>query len=367
MATGWPMKTTYANGDVYSASDVNDITGTINLLQTSTLSLQGGKNAIINGGFDFWQRGTSFVPSTVGATSYNADRWSMYRNATGSTITRQLTSDTTNCPNIQYCSRVSRDSGNTSTAVIIQSAPVEIAQALPFVNGKTVTMSYYARKGANYSPTSSLLNVVVLAGTGTNDTNPNFFGYTGQYAPLNTTVTLTTTWQRFTHTFTFAAADTQFMPYFQMNPTGTAGAADYFEVTGLQVERGSYATTFSRAGGTIQGELAACQRYYWRTVANNTVALYAPAVAQSTTVGNGMFTMPVTMRTNPTSIDYSNLAFRDYPGSLFTMSAVTLDAFFYTPNMNMVYGTISGATAGRVGQITANGTTSSYIGFSAEL
>ena len=26
MATGWPMKTTYANGDVYSASDVNDIT-----------------------------------------------------------------------------------------------------------------------------------------------------------------------------------------------------------------------------------------------------------------------------------------------------------------------------------------------------
>ena len=40
MAVGWPTKTTYANGDVYSASDVNDTNGTINLLQTSTLSMQ---------------------------------------------------------------------------------------------------------------------------------------------------------------------------------------------------------------------------------------------------------------------------------------------------------------------------------------
>ncbi len=55
MATGWPMKTTYANGDVYSASDVNDTNGTINLLQTSTLSRAGGKNVIINGGMDIWQ------------------------------------------------------------------------------------------------------------------------------------------------------------------------------------------------------------------------------------------------------------------------------------------------------------------------
>jgi hypothetical protein len=61
MATGWPMKTTYANGDVYSASDVNDITGTINLLTSSTLSVAAGKNAVINGGMDIWQRGTSIT------------------------------------------------------------------------------------------------------------------------------------------------------------------------------------------------------------------------------------------------------------------------------------------------------------------
>jgi hypothetical protein len=33
MAVGLPLKTTYANGDVYSASDVNDTNGTINLIK----------------------------------------------------------------------------------------------------------------------------------------------------------------------------------------------------------------------------------------------------------------------------------------------------------------------------------------------
>jgi len=84
MATGWPMKTTYANGDVYSASDVNDITGTVNLLQTSTLSNQGGKNYLVNGGLDFWQRGTSFT-----ATGYCADRF--YTVIGGTTTVSQST------------------------------------------------------------------------------------------------------------------------------------------------------------------------------------------------------------------------------------------------------------------------------------
>ena len=41
MAVGFPAKTTYANGDVFSASDINDTNGTINLLTSSTLSVAG--------------------------------------------------------------------------------------------------------------------------------------------------------------------------------------------------------------------------------------------------------------------------------------------------------------------------------------
>ena len=365
MATGWPMKTTYANGDVYSASDVNDITGTINLLQTSTLSRAGGKNAIINGGFDIWQRGTSFVPSTVGATSYTADRWSAYRNATGSTVTRQLTSDTTNLPNIQYCARVSRDSGNTSTQAILFATPLELAQSIPYANGRTVTLSFYARRGANYSAASNALAVVVLAGTGTTETNPLFSGYTGQYAPVNTSVTLTTTWQRFTQTFTFAAADTQFTPYFQSTPVGTAGAADYFEVTGVQVELGSYPTTFSRAGGTIQGELAACQRYYWRAGGNNVYERYGIGIYGAATVGTAVVINPVRMRVNPTSVDYSTLAVYDST-SVIAVTSISIDPA--TPfTSNVIFNVATGGAQYRPAILLANNSLSSYLGFGAEL
>jgi hypothetical protein len=36
MAAGWPVKTTYANGDVYSASDVNDANGTLNYINPTS-------------------------------------------------------------------------------------------------------------------------------------------------------------------------------------------------------------------------------------------------------------------------------------------------------------------------------------------
>ena len=324
-------------------------------------------NPVLNSAFQVWQRGTSFVPSTTGGTSYTADRWSAYRNATGSTVTRQVTGDTTNLPFIQYCARVSRDSGNTSTQAIILGNPFEIANAVPYA-GKTVTLSFYARKGATYSATSNALSVVVLAGTGSTETNPMFSGYTGQYAPLNTSVTLTNTWQRFTQTFSFASADTQFEPYFQFTPTGTAGATDYFEVTGVQLEVGSVATPFKTYAGTLQGELAACQRYYWRNTTGSTFGVLVNAAAfRTTTAVDGQVVFPVPMRINPTSMDWSAWTFRQYDGSTFTTTLAAMDANTATPLTCLVTGTVSGGTAGRFGSILSNNTTSGYIGFSAEL
>ena len=79
-------------------------------------------------------------------------------------------------------------------------------------------------------------------------------------------------------------------------PAGTS-----FYITGIQLEIGSVATPFSRAGGTLQGELALCQRYF-TSIASNSSAVY-------TYYGNGFFygstgaklffSLPVTMRTNP--------------------------------------------------------------------
>jgi hypothetical protein len=363
MATGWPMKTTYANGDVYSASDVNDITGTINLLTSTTLSRAAGKNAIINGGFDIWQRGTSI---TMSSTAYTADRWNGYRSVAGGTVTRQATGDTTNLPNIQYCARVSRDSGNTATTSLYFGQSVETSNAIPYA-GKAITFSFYARKGANYSPTSSALIAGLYSGTGT-DQNNTTGSYTGFATVAENTATLTTTWQRFTYTGTFAATATEFCVQFAMAPTGTAGAADYFEVTGVQIELGSTATTFSRAGGTIQQELAACQRYYYRNTGGGVFSGFTWGYATSTTNGFYVVPLPVAMRVNPTSLDFANLQANSSAGNSYACSSGSLNpAYQSTTTGNVEFTLASSPPAATMLRLMSANNVNAYIGFSAEL
>ena len=263
MAVGFPTKVSYANGDVFSSSDINDTNGTINLLTSSTLSRAAGKNAVINGGMDIWQRGTTNVTT---ASVYTADRW---QKGTGTHfgVSRQVTGDTTNLPDIQYCARIQRTAASVVTTGMDFAQSFETVNSIPLA-GKTVTLSFYARKGANYSATSNTLNAYIYTGTGT-DQNI-ITGFTGSAVGLSLGTTLTSTWQRFTGSATLTSSGTQFAVYILGTPTGVAGANDYYEITGVQVELGSVATTFSRAGGTIQGELAACQRYYEKSYAQGT-------------------------------------------------------------------------------------------------
>lgn len=234
-----------------------------NAIDTSVWNVgygQAAKNKTTNAAMQVWQRGTSFAVTTP---VYAADRWQVARagNVAGSTVTRQLTSDTTNLPFIQYCMRVSRDSGNTSTNTLYLAQAMESVNSIPLA-GRTVTVSFYARKGANYSATSSIINVKLQSGTGT-DQNNLTGAYTGSTNVTNQNAVLTTTWQRFSSTGTIAATATELAYLIEANPTGTAGAADYYEITGIQLEVGSVATAFQTAsGGSIQGELAMCQRYY---------------------------------------------------------------------------------------------------------
>jgi hypothetical protein len=122
-------------------------------------------------------------------------------------------------------------------------------------------MSFYARKGANYSMASSNILSQLSTGTGT-DQSYITTGYTGEVALIQQNSTLTTTWQRFTYTATVASNVTEMSMQWRFTPVGTAGAADYFEITGVQLDVGSVALPFRTYAATIQGELAACQRYY---------------------------------------------------------------------------------------------------------
>jgi hypothetical protein len=266
--------------------------------------ITAGKNGVINSGMDIWQRGTS-VALAASSPAYTADRWYVTNGANqATTISRQTTADTTNLPNIQYCLRFQRNSGQTGTANTFIANSFETINSIPFAS-KTVTMSFYARAGANYSPTSSLLLGYIISGTGT-DQNRGAAGYTGESAFASISATLTTTWQRFTLSGTVSATATEIATLFACNPIGTAGAADYFEITGVQLELGSVATAFSRNSGTLQGELAACQRYYmrWTAPSGNSLPI-ATGAYYSTTVMYPVITFPVPMRVQPTGINAS--------------------------------------------------------------
>jgi hypothetical protein len=363
MAVGLPLKTTYANGDVYSASDVNDTNGTVNLFTSSTLSLAAGKNGIINGGFDIWQRGTTgTATSGTAGQGYNADRWQNYSGSNAITVSRQATADSTNLPNIQYCGRIQRNSGQTSLNAINLVQNLESSNSIPFA-GKTVVLSFYARKGANFSSTSNLLGATLWSGTGSDQSILG--GYTGQAAVISQNSTLTSTWQRFTYSATVGATATQLGLVINYTPTGTASTNDYFEITGVQIEFGATATTFSRAGGTIQGELAACQRYYQRnTFSSGNSPSTGYGLTMTTAILDVPFVSPVPMRVSPTAVDYANITAYTTLNGGFTGGTVSIN--LSSPMYTAVRYTHGSAvfTNNTVGYLYG---TSGYIGLSAEL
>jgi hypothetical protein len=252
-----------------------------------------GKNYIINGAFDFWQRGTTFT--TSGA--FCADRWvATIDTPTAGTITQQTTSLPTG---FRYSIRCQRNSGNTGTPALGISQAIESSISIP-AQGKTVTFSYWAKAGANYSNSGSVLNVRINSGTGIDQPGggPQFGGWTG-YAETAPDQVITTTWTRYQATYNVPANATQLGVRFFMSGSGTAGTNDWFEITGVQLEIASIATPFSRAGGTMQGELASCQRYY-QVLGDNIYELIYGGYMTSGTTGYISFPYPVTMRTTPT-------------------------------------------------------------------
>jgi hypothetical protein len=323
------------------------------------------ENPVLNSAFQVAQRGTSIAVNT-GISSYTLDRW-MYGAGTNGTVTRQSTNDTTNLPFIQYCARVQRNSGQTGTAAHTFSQSLETVNSIPFV-GKTVTMSFYARAGANYSPTSSALAAALYSGTST-DGNVQTGPWTGIATVANSTVSLTTTWQRFSFSGTVSSSATQLGVYFLNNPTGTAGAADFYEVTGVQLDVGSVALPFRTNQPTIATELAACQRYYYRTSADSSGSDLA--IGQSATVNDAriVFYNPVSMRVAPTALEQSGTA-GDY--SIREANAIhvcTSVPVFYTASKSVQSVTLVATgllTAGRANSFRAVNT-SAFLGWSAEL
>lgn len=404
MAVGFPTKANWAAGDVLTASALDDLAGTVNLLNptakgnlisasaantvallavgtdgqqliadssTSTGLRYNPQNAlanpVINGGLDIWSRGVTGTANSLSPGSgYNADRWQNYSAGNAITVSRQVTNDTTNLPNIQYCARVQRNSGQTSTSVVQMAQSLESVNSIPFV-GKVVTFSFYARAGANFSGTNLVPNLYANTGT-----DQNVISTFSAYNPVSTTpVTLTTTWQRFVGTGTVPTSTTQLGIQTLYTPTGTAGANDYFEITGFQIDFGTYTATtapaFRRSQGTIQGESAACQRYYIRlgNTSGNSNQRLGNGMAVNTTTASTTYFLPVKLRVVASSIDYSTLQVYDGVTTYAATSATLNAASDLAPNVNI--GVAAGLTTKQFYEVTTASNSAGYIAFNAEL
>jgi hypothetical protein len=360
MAVGLPAKTTYANGDVFSASDINDTNGTINLIG-QTQNFYAGKNAIINGDFSIWQRGSSFTGN--GGITYTADRTAYYYDGNGAvTISRQsFTPGTAPVAGYegQYFYRYAQTTAGTGqTYAAFYYQPVEDVRTFA---GRTVTLSFWAKADAARTYTAYV---------------NQYFGSGGSSEVTNsTTFTTTTGWVRYSYTVTLGsmagktiAATSWLSIRIEPNAKNTAQTLD---IWGVQLETGSVATAFETATGTIQGELAACQRYYYRVVnpaqSGSNIAIGTYGSAATTGFVGVTIPNPVTMRTAPTSVDYSSslVVSPDELNGSISVTGVALSGFSNSNNLSVLL-TVSGATQYRPYRLYGSGATT-YMGFSAEL
>jgi hypothetical protein len=155
--------------------------------------------------------------------------------------------------------------------------------------------------------------------------------------------------------------------YLQLFLNLASNITQTIDLWGVQLEAGSVATAFQTATGTLQGELAACQRYYYRST-GSLYSTLAAGSANSATLIKAYTNLPVTMRTKPSAVDYATLCGYDnatvYGGTI----TAAIDVNLSTPSIvNCDFTGFTGLNAYRPYWILANSSTSGYLGFSAEL
>jgi len=395
MATGFPTKANWVSGDILTAAQMDDLAGTVNLLNPTakgglvsasaantpgvlavgadgtTLvanssaatglawasNFAAGKNKILNADMGISQRGTTFTnPATA---AYTLDRYFVAYDGTGATrtISQQTftpaTAPVSGYESTSYYRYAMTVAGTGNTQNQVHQKIEDVRQ----LAGQQFTFSFWGK-----ADSARTVNLEI-------DQNFGAGGSTAVAALASTPFSLTTSWQRFSVTATMPSISgktigtSSYLDAFFYLPAGVTMTVDLW---GWQLEAAPVATSFQTATGTLQGELAACQRYYTKFAAAS-ASYYIGGVgnASSTTTCNMHFAMPVQMRINPTSIDYSNLCMYDEvtnpPVSLATVSTIgsslyagaTFTGTLLTQYRS--YNTVSGAS------------TAGYIGFSAEL
>jgi hypothetical protein len=325
---------------------------------TNLVSGGGGtQNAIINGGFDIWQRGSSFTPAAGGVQTYTADRFLTQRDGTGATVTVSRQTFTPGSAPVagyeaEFYLRFAQSVAGSGSTYNLLAQKVEDVRAFA---GQSATLSFWAKADA-----TRVIQPLTVQGFGS--------GGSGDVVTNGTNITLTTGWVRYTQTLTIPSVSgktigTGSSLTVALNlPLNTTQTID---IWGVQLEAGSTATAFRRNANSLEGELAACQRYYYRATPNSTSGILSEmGWCYSTTTGDIVLKHPVTMRAIPTSIDFSLVSFLVSGTSVNAVSAIVFDG--PAEDRSRLVGTSTGLTSNRAAffrQTSAGG----FLGVSAEL
>ena len=316
----------------------------------------GNQNYVINGGFDFFQRGTSGTPGTG---TYLADRW-ISQNANAATISQQSTGAPNNS---RYVMRIAT-TGSGQYANMATMLETSMAQQLW---GSAATLQVKLRRNATFNTTITIYlqkSATVDAGNGATWTSIGTSTITNANLPTGTGVT---DWVTATVTGTIPNDGTANSLRVLVAADAATGAGAYWEMAQVKLEAGSVATAFTRSGGTIQGELAACQRYYYRnTATGSSVMRFCNGSAASTTIGYMQIYNPVVMRVNPTAIEYGGTIAMFDGVTVTNITTLTLEATGRAL-CNLQANVASGLTQYRPYVLTANNDSTAYIGLTAEL
>jgi len=360
--------TSQGNVGIGSSTPVQllDVAGNVNVVGTLIMGSSFLRNRLINGGMQVAQYGTSAAP-TVANFTYSMDRFFCAINSgtSGYTVT-QLSQANTGLSGFYNALRYQRNSGQTNTTTMAFGQTIETANCYDLA-GQTVTLSFWARAGANFSAASSQITARVATGTGTDQGSAGAYNgtWTG-YAQTNTVVTITTSWVRYSIAVTIPSGVNEIQILFYWAGVGTAGTNDYADFTGIQFEPGPVATPFERK--LYDQVLIDCQRYYYRHTSSGSFTQFGVGVCTSTTAILVNVPLPVTMRVPPTAIDYAAVGnFVVFDGvANTTLTGISLS--YVGQNSAGVSGTVaSGLTQTRPAMFEANGASTAYIGFNAEL
>jgi hypothetical protein len=337
-----------------------------------SLGFTAGKNKIINGDFRFNQR--SF--SSITASDYTFDRWRVGIAGDGTTTATAQTFTLGAAPVAGYegINFIQIATTGQTTSGVSSNIQQRLESVRTFA-GETVTISFWA-KAASGTPKIAVDCVQNFGGTGSPSAQVET--YVGQ-------VTLSTSWARYSLTIavpsisgkTITTSDfLQFSFWTSAGSTFNARTGSLgiqtatIGIWGVQVEAGSVATAFQTATGTIQGELAACQRYYFlegfgKTAVGRIIGTGGYFAANDV---NLVLFFPVTMRTTPTLVVATGTNYYSFTsaggGTDFINSLTIINS---SPTAALLYNTSEAAGTAGQSAFALVQSTSGSIAFNAEL